>query len=124
MTNVTNPRNLPWPQDPQGSLLSLKKGGVEAARRVNGNDEKLEKLLQTLRIIRDHAKACHERDKKIREEQRVKSVAQRGQAERKIQEELEQRAKKHEEQAREIREKYGLYNPEVEIVEDNTDGTQ
>ena len=31
----TNPLTIPWPQDQQGALASLKKGGIEAAKRVN-----------------------------------------------------------------------------------------
>lgn len=62
----TNPLALPWPQDAAGKLTALKKGGLTAARRVNGDKAALVKLLKTLEILADHAKARYVMDVEAR----------------------------------------------------------
>lgn len=52
-----NSLNLPWPQDPMGAMTALRKGGIEAARRVNGDRARMKTLLDTLKVIEAHARA-------------------------------------------------------------------
>ena len=71
----TNPLTIPWPQDQQGALASLKKGGVDAAKRVNGDKEKLARLLTTLKLIEAHAKAKYKADAEARQAAKVNAIS-------------------------------------------------
>lgn len=52
-----NPRDLEFPFDPHGFTSMLRKEGVRAVGRIKGDDAKLKVLLETLKVIGEHAKA-------------------------------------------------------------------
>lgn len=104
----TNPMALPWPQDPQGALKSLKAGGIEAARRVNGNEDKMRKLLTTLDIIREHAIAKYKVDVGVRRDARQNAVAAKARVEVQRRKVAEDRALKYEQAAKETRKQAGI----------------
>lgn len=55
----TNPLNLEWPQDQYGITSMLKKEGVRAVGRLNGDDTKLDVFLGTVRLLVQYAKEKH-----------------------------------------------------------------
>ena len=99
----TNVLTLPWPSDPQGALAELKKGGIVAARRVNGDKEKLGRMLKTLGILKKHAVARYEADVAARKESKENAVSARIRVKDKIARQAEARAKEYEEAAARIR---------------------
>lgn len=69
-----NPLTIPWPTDPQGTLSALKRGGVEAAKRINGNPERLANYKRTLRLLLQHADARFEVDTGSRSDARENAL--------------------------------------------------
>lgn len=104
----TNPLSIPWPQDQQGMLVSLKKGGIEAARRVNGDKEKLKRLLTALRLIEEHAKEKYKADAEARKAAKVNAISARARVQEKLARQAEARAAQFEAAAAEIRSKAGI----------------
>lgn len=104
----TNPLKLPWPTDPQGQVSSLKKGGVEAAKRVNGDPDRLKKLVETLRIIEAHAKERFVKDKAARQVSKENAVSARARVAEKQRRQAEAKAAEFEAAAKGIRSKAGI----------------
>lgn len=61
-----NPTLVEWPSDPHGIASELKKALVKAAGRVNGQDDKMQVIMQTVRIGAGHLKARHAAQKETR----------------------------------------------------------
>lgn len=55
--DFSNPGLIEWPFDQYGFTTVLRKEGVRAIGRVNGNPEKAEVLLGTLQVLAQHLKA-------------------------------------------------------------------
>ena len=53
---VSNPTLIDWPHDPHGFTTVLRKEGVRAIGRVNGNAEKAEIVIATLQCLAQHLK--------------------------------------------------------------------
>lgn len=104
----TNPLSIPWPQDQQGMLVSLKKGGIEAARRVNGDKEKLKRLLIALKLIEEHAKSKYKADAEARQAAKVNAISARARVQEKLARQAEAKAAKFEAAAADIRAKAGI----------------
>lgn len=104
----TNPLALPFPSDPQGALSALKKGGITAARRVNGDKAKLKRLIETLEIISEHAKARYVKDVKARETAKVNHVSAKARIAEKQRREAEAKAKEYEAAAARVRAVAGI----------------
>ena len=104
----TNPLSIQWPQDQQGMLASLKKGGIEAARRVNGDKEKLKRLLTALKLIEAHAKAKYIADAAARQAAKVNAISARARGQDKLARQAEAKAAKLEAEAADIRSKAGI----------------
>lgn len=64
---TTNPRNIVWPQDSTGFLYGLKNAGVKAVERQMGSPEKHEALMQTLKVLFQHAKARYAMQAEVRQ---------------------------------------------------------
>lgn len=75
----TNPLGVPWPSDPQGAFLALRRGGLEAAKRVNADPARLEHLKHVLRLILLHAEARFDAEvaHRTRQKQNAASAALR-----------------------------------------------
>lgn len=54
--NVHNQREIVWPFDRHGFTTLLRKEGVRAIGRIKGNPEKLEVLIETLKVLGAHAR--------------------------------------------------------------------
>lgn len=104
----TNPLTIPWPSDQQGALSELKRGGVTAARRVGGDKEKLRKLMATLRLIADHAKARYVKDAAARKDARVNAVSARARVAEKQARAAEAKAQEYEAAAASVRKNAGV----------------
>ena len=104
----TNPLTIPWPQDQQGALASLKKGGVEAAKRVNGDKEKLVRLLTALKLIEAHAKAKYKADAEARHTAKVNAISAHARVQEKLARQAEAKAAQFEAAAADIRAKAGI----------------
>ena len=104
----TNPLSIPWPQDQQGMLASLKKGGIEAAKRVNGDKEKLTRLLTALQLIEAHAKAKYKADAEARQKAKVNAVSAHIRVQEKLARQAEAKATQFEAAAADIRTKAGI----------------
>lgn len=104
----TNPLSIPWPQDQQGMLVSLKKGGVEAAKRVNGDKEKLVRLLTALKLIEAHAKAKFKADAAARQVAKVNAISAHARVQEKLARQAEAKAAQFEAAAADIRNKAGI----------------
>lgn len=103
-----NPLSIPWPQDQQGMLSSLKKGGIEAAKRVNGDKEKLKRLLTALKLIEAHAKSKYKVDSEARQSAKVNAISARARVQEKLARQAEAKAAKFEAAAADIRSKAGI----------------
>lgn len=103
-----NPLSIPWPQDQQGMLSSLKKGGIEAAKRVNGDKEKLKRLLTALKLIEAHAKSKYKVDAEARQAAKVNAISARARVQEKLARQAEAKAAQFEEAAADIRSKAGI----------------
>lgn len=53
----TNPRAIEWPYDQHGFTTLLRKEGVRAVGRIKGDKAKLDVLIQTLKVLGEHARA-------------------------------------------------------------------
>ena len=104
----TNPLLIPWPQDQQGALISLKKGGIEAAKRVNGDKEKLVRLLTALKLIEEHAKAKFKADAAARNVAKANAISAHARVQEKLARQAEAKAAQFEAAAADIREKAGI----------------
>lgn len=104
----TNPLTIPWPQDQHGALASLKKGGIEAAKRVNGDKEKLKRLLTALKLIEAHAKAKYKADAEARQAAKENSISAYARVQEKLARQAEAKAAQFEAAAADIREKAGI----------------
>ena len=104
----TNPLAIPWPQDQQGMLVSLKKGGVEAAKRVNGDKERLKRLLEALKLIEAHAKAKYKADAGARQAAKVNAISAHARVQEKLARQAEAKAAQFEAAAADIRTKAGI----------------
>ena len=104
----TNPLLIPWPQDQQGALISLKKGGIEAAKRVNGDKEKLVRLLTALKLIEEHAKAKFKADAAARQVAKVNAISAHARVQEKLARQAEAKAAQFEAAAADIRTKAGI----------------
>lgn len=109
----TNPLTLPWPQDPQGALSALKAGGLVAARRVNGDKAKYDKLIETLKIIAGHANARFEMDTKARETAKLNHVSAKLRTVESQRVAAEAKAKEYEAAALRVRERAGVLPAET-----------
>ena len=89
-------------------LLSLKKGGIEAARRVNGDKERLKRLLIALKLIEEHAKAKYKADAEARQAAKVNAISARARVQEKLARQAEAKAAKFEAAAADIRSKAGI----------------
>lgn len=106
----TNPLAIPWPQDQQGALVSLKKGGIEAAKRVNGDKEKLARLLTALKLIEEHAKAKFKADAAARNVAKANAISAHARVQEKLARQAEAKAAQFEAAAADIRTKAGIAN--------------
>lgn len=70
-----NSATIPWPTDPAGATALLKRGGIEAAKRVNGDPEKLKNFKRVLRLILQHADAKFEVDTAARKKAKEDAAA-------------------------------------------------
>lgn len=52
---ITNPRDLPWPQDVDGMTQHLRRGGGRAIGRIGGKQERLDRVLETLEVLAQYA---------------------------------------------------------------------
>lgn len=103
-----NPLTIPWPQDQHGMLSSLKKGGVDAAQRVNGDKERLKRLLDALKLIEAHAKAVYKADAEARQAAMVNAISAHARVQEKLARQAEARAAEFEAAAADIRSKAGI----------------
>ena len=87
-----NPLTIPWPADPQGALMGLKRGGVEAAKRINGNPDRLKAFERSVRLLVQHARARFEQDTAARNTARENAVAAERRVLDKTKRQLEARA--------------------------------
>lgn len=55
--NETNPVKLPWPADYTGMCQKLQREGCRAIGRMGGDDENLDRVIETLKILAWHAQA-------------------------------------------------------------------
>lgn len=104
----TNALRIPWPSDPYGLLSALKRGGVAAAKRVNGDREKLAKLLETLELIEAHAKARFKKDVAARKAARANAVAARARVAERRARQAEAVAREYEAAAARVRKEAGV----------------
>lgn len=70
----TNPMTLPWPVDKHGITSMLKKEGARAVGRINGDADKLDVFMATLRVLVAHAKEKYV----AQQEQTAKRMASEG----------------------------------------------
>lgn len=63
---TSNPTNLVFPLDTTGFTTTLRKEGARAVGRINGDTERLEVFIATLRVLGDHAKTKLEAQKDAR----------------------------------------------------------
>lgn len=80
----TNPLKLPFPNDPQGFLLDLKKGGVRAVQRTKGNQDRLDKFMDTLRILAAYAKEKFDADQELRARSRNNAASSRARHQQRV----------------------------------------
>ena len=104
----TNALAIPWPVDPHGMLSDLKRGAIKAAKRVQGNQERLEKLLDALKLIEGHARARFEQDVAAREAARAEAVSARARAAEKQAQAAEAKAQEFEAAAARVRKAAGI----------------
>ncbi len=55
--NVTNERNIKWPQDKSGMTGGLRREGARSIGRMAGKEENLRLVLDTLKVLADYAEA-------------------------------------------------------------------
>lgn len=72
----TNSTKLPWPADRFGITTDLKKEGVKAVRRINGDQDKFAVLLDTMKVLAAFARESYQQQRGNRE-----TVRRRGEVE-------------------------------------------
>jgi hypothetical protein len=72
----TNVRDLVWPHDEYGFTSMLRKEGARAIGRIKGDPKKLEVLIQSLRVLADHA-TTKAADQKVVVSAQVQAAEQR-----------------------------------------------
>ena len=97
-----NPLNIPWPQDPQGALRELKRGGVAAASRIKGDKDKLKRFQKSLRLLAQHAQALYDRDAGIRDTARTNAVNAQQRVQERLHRQAVERAKAHQRAAQRV----------------------
>lgn len=110
----TNPLKLPFPQDQQGALSDLKRGGIKAVSRVKGNPAKQEALLKTLAVIAAYSKEKYAVEQAAREKARSDAVSARARIEAKLKRQAEDRVAELEKATAAIKSAYGLDGKPVE----------
>lgn len=103
-----NALTIPWPQDPQGALKDLKRGGIAAAARIKGDKDKLNRYLKALKLLAQHAKALHDRDSDSRKTARDNAAAAEQRIAERLARQAEARAKQHEAAAERVRREAGI----------------
>lgn len=104
----TNALTLPWPADPQGALAELKRGGIKAAKRVNGDKVRMKKLMETCEIIIEHAKARYVVDVKARREAKENAAGARARIADNRAKAAEAKAEEYEAAAARLRKEAGI----------------
>ena len=66
-----NPRTIEWPQDAAGFLPGFKDAGVRAVERIQGNPQKYEDFMRTVKVLADYAKARYARQRVERQQEVV-----------------------------------------------------
>jgi len=102
----TNSLRIPWPQDPQGTCSALRDGGVKAANRVQGDKDKLERLIAHLRLIESYAKNRFKGDTEKRVQARENAVSARERIVAKQKRKADEDAARHEAKAKKLREQF------------------
>lgn len=97
-----NPLTIPWPQDPQGALRELKRGGTAAASRIKGDKGKLKRFQQSLRLLAQHAKALYDRDTESRDAARTNAVNAHQRVQERLHRQAVERAKAHQRAAQRV----------------------
>lgn len=64
---VVNVRDITWPHDKYGITTLLRKEGARAIGRIKGDDAKMEVVMQTLKVLAQHATAKIEQQKADKE---------------------------------------------------------
>lgn len=67
--NTTVPSKIEFPFDEYGFTTLLRKEGVRAVGRINGDESKLSVFIQTLQVLAEYARAKIEDQAKVRERQ-------------------------------------------------------
>ena len=116
----TNSLQLPFPQDPQGALMDVKKGGIASAGRINGDRVKLDKFLETLRVLQQYSIECFKRDVEARKVTKENAVSASLRIAKRQRDAANARAQELENMAKELRAKAGI-NDEPE---DKTAGAE
>lgn len=85
---ITNPRDLPWPQDVDGMTQHLRRGGGRAIGRIGGKKERLERVLETLEVLAQYAQDKYDLQiANIERERKAEAVRLQRDAERVLREE-------------------------------------
>lgn len=106
--NFKNPKALPFPQDPSGTAVRLRAGGVAAASQIGADPVKLERFLETLKVLAKHAKTVHSVAAEKAATAKVNAAGARARVAEKRRAEAEARAKEHEAAAERVRAMAGI----------------
>lgn len=110
----TNPMKLPFPTHAGGFLSGIKKGGVDSARKINGNAKRLEDFLTSLKILAAYAKEKYDVDVEARTAARTNAQnAARRHAER-VAEATKERVAAYEDQIAVLKAKLAEVEPEAD----------
>lgn len=109
----TNSLALPWPSDPQGYLKTVK-AAVAAAKRVNGDKERLKDFLKALAVLEAFAKEVYVRDAEARKEAQVNAISAKARIEEKLRKQAEAKAEEYEAAAARVRAEAGIVADEQE----------
>jgi hypothetical protein len=104
----TNALTLPFPSDPQGALRTLKAGGIDAAKRVNGNRDRMTAFLKTLEVIKEHGIARFKADNKARKDAKTNQAAAKVRVGEKLKRQAEEKATAMEAHAKRLRLNAGI----------------
>ena len=104
----TNPLQLPFPQDPSGVFLDLRRGALKSIGRINGDAEKLSNFKNILGILLRHAEERFEVDTKQREVAKKNAVAARIRHDERLREHTEVRVKELENMVAKLRREAGI----------------
>ena len=97
-----NSLTIPWPQDPQGALRELKRGGIAAAARIKGDKDKLKRFQKSLRLLAQHAQALYDRDVETRDTARTNAVNAQQRVQERLHRQAVERAKAHQRAAQRV----------------------